>query len=61
MYYALLRYIKDNRSELEKFYKEMVIIATPENLLEQAPKSLSKIKVNEIFRELEAPLYTASR
>lgn len=59
MYYALLLYIKDNRPELEKFYKDMVVIATPENLLEQAPKSISQIKVNEIFRKLEAPLYTA--
>lgn len=59
MYYALSQYIKDNRPELEKFYKEMVVVATPENLLEQAPKSMSQIKVNEMFRKLEAPLYTA--
>lgn len=59
IYYALLRYIKDNRPELENFYKDMVIIATPGNLLEQAPKSIGQIKVNEIFRKLESPLYTA--
>lgn len=59
MYYALLQYIKENRPELEQFYKDMVLIATPENLLEQAPKSMSQIKVNEIFRKLELPLFTA--
>lgn len=58
-YYALLKYIRDNRPELEKFYKDMVIIASPVNLLEQAPKSLSRVKVNEMFRKLEEPLYTA--
>lgn len=58
-YYALLKYIRNNRPELEKFYKDMVIIASPVNLLEQAPKSLSRVKVNEMFRKLEEPLYTA--
>src|SRR5690606_9018184 len=58
-YYALLKYIRDNRPELENFYKDMVIIASPVNLLEQAPKSLGRVKVNEMFRKLEEPLYTA--
>lgn len=59
LYYAILRYVKDNRPELEKFYKDMVVIAKPENLLEHAPKSLNQIRVNEMFRKLESPLYTA--
>lgn len=37
----------------------MIVIATPENLLEHAPKSINQIKVNEMFRKLESPLYTA--
>src|SRR5690606_7071373 len=58
-YYALLKYIRDKRPELEKFYKDMDIIASPMNLLEQAPNYLNRVKVNEMFRKLEEPLYTA--
>ncbi|MGG3641519.1 tyrosine-type recombinase/integrase [Bacillus gobiensis] len=59
LYFAISQYIKHQRSELETFFKEMVVVATPENLLEKAPLSLTQTKVNEMFRKLEAPIFAS--
>lgn len=59
VYFALLQFVKYQRPELEKFFKEMVSIPAPPKLLEYAPKALEQNKVNEILRKLEDPLFAA--
>ena len=59
LYFALWKYIQAQRPELEKFYKEMVTVPKTADLLEHAPKALEMVRVNDMIRKLEIPLYAA--